>query len=119
LYSALQGVPREMYEAAVVDGATPIQIALRIKVPAIKPAISLATIFTVIGTMQFFTEPAILARFAPDISAGFTPNLYAYSLAFRFSQFHYSAAISFTLALVVFVLSYAFVFNSRRRDARA
>lgn len=119
LYSALQGVPREMYEAAVVDGATPVQIALRIKVPAIKAAISLAGIFTVIGTMQFFTEPAILARFAPDVSAGYTPNLYAYSLAFRFSQFHYSAAISFTLAVVVFVLSYAFVFNSRRREARA
>lgn len=119
LYSALQGVPREMYEAAVVDGATPTQIAWRIKVPAIKPAIALASIFTVIGTMQFFTEPQILARFAPDIASGFTPNLYAYNLAFTFSQFHYSAAISFTLALVVFVLSYAFVFSSRRKEARA
>jgi len=120
LYSALQGVPREMYEAAIVDGASHFQVAWRIKIPAIRAAISLATIFMIIGTMQFFTEPAVLSasRLAPDISAGFTPNLYAYNLAFRFSQFHYSAAISFTLAVVVFVVSYAFVFAGRRREAR-
>ncbi|RZS91431.1 carbohydrate ABC transporter membrane protein 1 (CUT1 family) [Motilibacter rhizosphaerae] len=118
LYAALQGVPREMYEAAVLDGASHVQIALRVKVPAIRQALSLAVIFTVIGTMQFFTEPSIMARFAPDIDAGYTPNLYAYAQAFRFSAFNYSAAISFTLGLVVFVISYAFVFVNRRRAAR-
>jgi multiple sugar transport system permease protein len=119
LYSALQGLPREMYEAAVVDGASPIQIAWHVKVPAIRQAISLAAIFTVIGTMQFFNEPAILARFAPDIDAGYTPNLYAYAQAFRFGSFNYSAATSFALGLTVFVLSYAYVFLTRRRAARA
>jgi multiple sugar transport system permease protein len=119
LYSALQGLPREMYEAAVVDGASPVQIAWHVKVPAIRQAISLAAIFTVIGTMQFFNEPAIMARFAPDIDAGYTPNLYAYSQAFRFSAFNYSAATSFALGLAVFVLSYAYVFITRRRAARA
>ena len=119
LYSALQGLPREMYEAAVVDGASPIQVAWHVKVPAIRQAISLAAIFTVIGTMQFFNEPAILARFAPDIDAGYTPNLYAYSQAFRFGAFNYSAATSFALGLTVFVLSYAYVFITRRRAAHA
>ena len=119
LYSALQGLPREMYEAAVVDGASPVQIAWHVKVPAIRQAISLAAIFTVIGTMQFFNEPAVMARFAPDIGAGYTPNLYAYSQAFRFSAFNYSAATSFALGLAVFVLSYAYVFVSRRRAARS
>jgi multiple sugar transport system permease protein len=119
LYSALQGLPREMYEAAVVDGASPVQIAWHVKVPAIRQAISLAAIFTVIGTMQFFNEPAVMARFAPDIDAGYTPNLYAYSQAFRFSAFNYSAATSFALGLAVFVLSYAYVFVSRRRAGRA
>ncbi|WP_231648518.1 carbohydrate ABC transporter permease [Saccharothrix sp. NRRL B-16348] len=120
LYSALQGVPREMYEAAMIDGASPVQIALRVKVPAIKQAISLAAIFTVIGTMQFFTEPQIMARFAPQISAGYTPNLYAYNQAFAYSDFHYSAAISFALGFLVFVVAYVFVFvNNRRRGKRA
>ncbi|GAB2794909.1 carbohydrate ABC transporter permease [Amycolatopsis magusensis] len=115
LYSALQGVPRELYEAALIDGASQIQLAWRIKVPAIKQAIALATVFTVIGTMQFFVEPYVMSRFAPQISAGYTPNLYAYNQAFAYSDFHYSATISFTLGFVVFVAAYAFVLVSRRR----
>lgn len=115
LYSALQGVPREMYEAAVIDGASQVQIALQVKVPAIRQAISLAAIFTVIGTMQFFVEPYVMSRFAPSISAGYTPNLYAYNQAFAYSDFHYSAAISFALGFVVFVAAYAFVLLTRKR----
>jgi multiple sugar transport system permease protein len=115
LYSALQAVPREMYEAALLDGATQVQIALRVKVPAIRQAIGLAAIFTVIGTMQFFVEPYVMARFAPQISAGYTPNLYAYNQAFAYSDFHYSAAISFALGFVVFVAAYVFVLLTRRR----
>lgn len=115
LYSALQGVPREMYEAALIDGASQVQIALRVKVPAIRQAVALAAIFSVIGTMQFFVEPYVMARFAPQISAGYTPNLYAYNQAFAYSDFHYSAAISFTLGFVVFVAAYAFVLLTRNR----
>jgi multiple sugar transport system permease protein len=115
LYSALQGVPREMYEAALIDGASQVQIAVRIKVPAIGQAIGLAAIFTVIGTMQFFVEPYVMSRFAPQISAGYTPNLYAYNQAFAYSDFHYSAAISFALGFVVFVAAYAFVLLTRKR----
>lgn len=115
LYSALQGVPREMYEAALIDGASQVQIALRVKVPAIRQAVALAAIFSVIGTMQFFVEPYVMARFAPQISAGYTPNLYAYNQAFAYSDFHYSAAISFTLGFVVFVAAYAFVLLTRKR----
>jgi multiple sugar transport system permease protein len=115
LYSALQAVPRENYEAALLDGATQVQIALRVKVPAIRQAIALAAIFTVIGTMQFFVEPYVMARFAPQISAGYTPNLYAYHQAFAYSDFHYSAAISFALGFVVFVAAYAFVLLTRKR----
>ena len=44
---------------------------------------------------------AILARFAPDIDAGYTPNLYAYSLAFVNQEYNYSAAVSFALGAVV------------------
>lgn len=119
LYSALQGVPRESREAAVIDGASQVQVALRIKVPAIRPAIALAAIFSVIGTMQFFTEPYVMARFAPQISAGYTPNLYAYNQAFAYSDFHYSAAISFALGFLVFVVAYVVVLVRRHREARS
>lgn len=118
LYAALQGIPRDIYEAAVVDGARPLQIALRIKVPMISAAIVLATVFTIIGTLQFFAEPLVLQPLNPgSITTYFTPNVYAFNLAFGFQQFNYSAAISFLLGAVVFVGSYIFLFLTRRRSA--
>lgn len=118
IYSALQGLPREMYEAAIVDGANQRQIALRVKLPAIKNAILLTTIFAIIGTMQIFTEPRILSRYTNAVSLGYTPNIYSFNLAFSQSQFNYSAAVSFTLAFVVFVIT-AIVLSVTRRKAKS
>jgi multiple sugar transport system permease protein len=118
LYAALQGVPREVYEAAVIDGARSTQVALRIKVPLISAAIVLVTVFTIIGTLQFFTEPLILQPLNPgSITRSYTPNIYAFNLAFTFQQYNYAAAISFMLGAVVFVGSYLFLFATRRRSA--
>jgi multiple sugar transport system permease protein len=118
LYAALQGIPRDIYESAVIDGATPRQIALRIKVPLISSAIVLCTVFTIVGTLQFFTEPLLLQPLNPGtITTYYTPNLYAYNLAFSYQQYNYSAAISFLLGAVVFVGSYLFLFFNRRRSA--
>ncbi|MFD0661563.1 carbohydrate ABC transporter permease [Thermocatellispora tengchongensis] len=118
LYAALQGVPREVYESARIDGAGPVQIALRIKTPMISSAIVLVTIFTIIGTLQFFTEPLILQPLNPGaITNSYTPNVYAYQQAFSYQQYNYSAAISFLLGAVVFVGSYIFLFATRRRSA--
>jgi multiple sugar transport system permease protein len=115
IYSALQGLSREVYEAAVVDGASQVQIALRVKLPAVKNAILLTGLFAIIGTMQLFTEPNILRRYSNAVSMGYTPNIYSFNLAFAQSQFNYAAAVSFTLALVVFVLTYIFMAISRRK----
>lgn len=115
IYSALQGLPREMYEAAVVDGASQIQIAFRVKLPSIKNAILLTTIFTIIGTMQIFTEPRVLSRYTNAVSNGYTPNIYSFNLAFAQSQFNYSAAVSFTLAIIVFIITAVVLIVTRRR----
>ena len=117
IYSALQGLSREVYEAAIVDGATQVQIALRVKLPAIKNAILLTTIFAIIGTMQIFTEPRILSRYTNAVNNGYTPNIYSFNLAFAQSQFNYAAAVSFTLAIVVFVVT-AIVLGLTRRKGR-
>jgi multiple sugar transport system permease protein len=117
IYSALQGLSREVYEAAIVDGATQVQIAIRVKLPAIKNAILLTTIFAIIGTMQIFTEPRILARYTNAVSNGYTPNIYSFNLAFAQSQFNYAAAVSFTLGLVVFVVT-SIVLAATRRKGR-
>ncbi|MEU6408323.1 sugar ABC transporter permease [Microbispora sp. NPDC046933] len=116
LYAALQGLPRDVYEAAAVDGADQWRIAWRVKVPMIRSALVLTTVFAIIGTLQFFTEVQTLRPIASKaISAGFTPNLYAYNMAFQYSEFEYSAAISFALGAVVFVGSYVFLFVTRKK----
>ncbi|MDX3226255.1 sugar ABC transporter permease [Streptomyces sp. ME19-01-6] len=117
LYAALQGLPREVYEAAKLDGAGQIQTALRIKIPMISSALVLTLMFTIIGTLQFFTEPRVLEPTASSvITPDYTPNLYAYTLAFQYSEFNYSAAISFSLGAVVFIGSYLFLFAARKRS---
>jgi multiple sugar transport system permease protein len=116
LYAALQTVPRELYEAAAVDGAGAWRIARSIKLPALRPALTLTVLFSVIGSFQLFSEPALLQQLAPNvIDRAYTANLYAYSLAFTGQQVNYAAAVSFLLGLVIVAVSYAFLFLASRR----
>jgi len=117
LFAALKGIPEELYEAARVDGASDLQIALKIRIPLIMPAIVLTAIFSIIGTLQLFNEPNILRTVAPTVmGTHFTPNLYVYGLAFGNRQFDYAAAIAFTLALVTAVLSSMVLLTVYRRQ---
>jgi multiple sugar transport system permease protein len=119
MFAALKAIPSELYEAARVDGASGLQIALRIRIPLIAPAIILTFIFSIIGTLQLFNEPRVLHDVAPTIiTPNFTPNLYVYNLAFANRQFDYAAAISFSLALITAVLSSLVLFISYRRSYR-
>jgi multiple sugar transport system permease protein len=119
MFAALKAIPSELYEAARVDGASGLQIALRIRIPLIAPAIILTFIFSIIGTLQLFNEPRVLDAVAPTIiTPNFTPNLYVYSLAFQNRQFDYSAAIAFTLAFITAILSSLVLFVSYRRSYR-
>jgi multiple sugar transport system permease protein len=117
LYAALRTIPTELYEAAAVDGAGQWRIAWSIKIPAIRPAILLTVIFSVIGSFQLFTEPQLLQRLAPSvIDSAYTPNLYAYTLSFTGQEINYAAAVSFLLGLVIVIVSYAVLFITNRRS---
>ncbi len=119
LYAALQAIPPELYEAALVDGATGWKVARYIKIPLIAPALVLTCVFSIIGSLQLFNEPSIMKTLAPDVIGDhYTPNLYAYNLAFNDQQYNYSAAISFTLGAIVFVCSYIFMLVTNRRRLR-
>jgi multiple sugar transport system permease protein len=119
MYAALQAIPPEMYEAARLDGANAWEIARFIKIPLITPAIVLTCIFSIIGSLQLFNEPSIMATLAPTVIGDhYTPNLYAYTLAFTNQQYNYSAAVSFTLGAIVCVCSYLFQLLTNRRRLR-
>jgi multiple sugar transport system permease protein len=118
LYSALQAVPSDIEEAAAICGASPFEIALHIRIPLIAPTILLTAIFSVIGTLQLFNEPQLMKAIAPNIIGDdYTPNIYAYALAFTNQEYNYAAAVSFVLGAFVVVISYTVMFLARRRDA--
>jgi multiple sugar transport system permease protein len=116
LYAALRAIPTELYEAAAVDGAGPWRTAWSVKIPALRPALLLALIFSVIGSFQLFNEPQLLQRLAPNvIDSAYTPNIYAYSLAFTSQDLNYAAAVSFLLGLVIVAVSYSVQLAANRR----
>jgi multiple sugar transport system permease protein len=118
IYAALQGIDPSLYEAAKLDGANWWQVAVRIKVPLVSSALVLILVFALIGTLQFFTEPQVLAPVANGtITPDFTPNIYAFNLAFSYAQFNYASAISFALGIVVFIAVYIFMFATRKRGS--
>jgi multiple sugar transport system permease protein len=116
IFAALKGIDSSIYEAAKIDGANSWQVAFRIKVPMVASALVLILVFALIGTLQFFSEPKILTPLANGaISPTFTPNIYAFNLAFSYSQVNYASAISFALGIVVFICVYIFLFATRRK----
>jgi multiple sugar transport system permease protein len=118
IYAALQGIDPAIYEAAKIDGANARQVAIRIKVPLVTAALVLILVFALIGTLQFFTEPTVLTPMANGaIGPAFTPNIYAYNLAFKFSQINYASAVSFALGIIVFIGVYIFLFLTRKKGS--
>ncbi|ALX65744.1 carbohydrate ABC transporter permease [Microbacterium sp. XT11] len=117
IYAALRSIDPAIYEAARIDGANGWQIATRIKVPMISSSMVMVITFALIGTLQFFTEPTVLRSIASGaLPADYTPNMYAFALAFSYSQFNYASTIAFSLALVVFVGSFGFLFLTRKQN---
>ncbi|NUP64538.1 MAG: sugar ABC transporter permease [Nonomuraea sp.] len=105
-YAALQAVPREVLEAARMDGAGPIRVALRVKLPLIRGAAITALLFTVIGSLQLFNEPMVMDAVSDGIVSTWTPNMYAYAEAFGKNDVGQAAAASLLLAALAAVLSF-------------
>jgi multiple sugar transport system permease protein len=95
-----------------------LRIVKNIKLPAIRGAIVIGIIFSIIGSFQLFNEPNILQTLAPNsISTYFTPNMYAYNLSFAGQQFNYSAAIAIIMGVLTMVVAYVVQLVGSRKDA--
>jgi cellobiose transport system permease protein len=111
--AGMQSIPSELYEAARIDGAGPVQCFRRITLPQLQPIILFTVIMSAIGGMQTFTEPQVLFGSTdatnPDTGgpghAGLTTALYMYREAFDFGQFGYGAAIAWALFLVLLLFT--------------
>ena len=117
LFSALRAIPADLFDAAAVDGASQWRIAWSIKLPALRPAIGLTVIFSLIGAFQLFNEPNLFGLLAPAaIGSDFTPNLYAFNVAFQNQDVNYAAAISFLLGVITVLVSYVVQLIIAKRD---
>ncbi|MFE3138460.1 carbohydrate ABC transporter permease [Streptomyces scopuliridis] len=118
LYSALQAVPRELFEAARLDGASELRIARSIKVPYLRGALVLTGLLSIIQMLQIFNEPALFRNVTPQtVDDAFTPIMIIYNQAFNANNYHYAAALSVLLALILGVASFLFYrFTSKEAD---
>ncbi|XVS61240.1 carbohydrate ABC transporter permease [Actinosynnema sp. CA-299493] len=118
LYSALKVVPNDLYEAAAIDGAGALRTIASVKLPAIRGAVVIATIFSIIGSFQLFNEPNILRSLAPNaISTFYTPNMYAYNLSFGGQQYNYSATVAIVMGVITAVIAYVVQLRGSRKGA--
>lgn len=117
-YASLQAVDRSLLEAAAVDGAGNWRLAFSIKLPLIRASVLLVLLFTIIGSLQLFTEPLLLSGSGSAVTSTWTPNLYAYSAAFQLNDYGRAAAASVLIALIAAVLSFGVTRLANRKGAR-
>jgi multiple sugar transport system permease protein len=117
--TALQTIPKDLYEAATMDGAGRYQQFWYIALPNLKPMIFFGVTLSVIGGLQLFEEPFILTggRGGTD-QAGMTTAIYLYNTAFSFNDFGAASAMSWLLFIVVGVLTWLTNRAFRPRSSR-
>jgi multiple sugar transport system permease protein len=105
--AALQSIPRDLYEAATIDGASSLQQFWFITLPSLKPMMFFGFTLSIIGGLQLFEEPFILtAGSGGTDQAGMTAALYLYRMAFDFNDLGGASAMSWMLFVLVAVLTY-------------
>lgn len=103
--SGLQNIDPGVYEAADIDGASPIKKFFYITIPLLKPIILFVAITSTIGTLQLFDEVMNITGGGPG-NATLTISQYIYNLCFRYNaNFGYAAAVSYVIVIMIVILS--------------
>jgi multiple sugar transport system permease protein len=102
--AGLQDVPRELYEAANIDGASSLRQVWHVTLPSISPVIFFNLIMGIIGTLQVFAIPYIMTSGGPDRATYFY-TMYLYDNAFRYLKMGYASAMAWVQLLIVLGLT--------------
>jgi cellobiose transport system permease protein len=104
--AGLQSIPKVLYEAAKIDGASGVQTFFRITVPILRPIILFTVITSTIGGMQIFTEPQVLVGNDGGVDGGgLTIVLYLFREAFINNYFGYGAAVGWGMFVLIALFS--------------
>ena len=112
--AALQGIPKDYYEAAEIDGAKGWQKLVYIKIPLLRFATFFVATTTLIGWFQFFEEPMIMTNGGP-LGGTNSMALFIYNTGFNISQFGFAAAGSVVLFLIILIMT-LIQFKLRKKD---
>ena len=102
--AGLQDVPRELYEAADLDGAGALAKTWHVTLPCLSPVIFFNVVMGIIGTLQNFTAPFIMTGGGP-VRATYFYSMYLYDNAFRYLRMGYASAMAWVQLLLVFALT--------------
>lgn len=107
LMAGVQGVAKELFEAAAIDGANRWVVFGKITVPMIKPILLYVTVTSLIGGLQMFDLPFLICGGTIGNPSGSTQTvvMYLYKFGFETNQVGYASAISYALFMIIFVLS--------------
>jgi len=112
--AGLQDVPRELYESAEIDGASPLRRLWHVTLPTISPVIFFNLIMAIIGTFQVFTVPYIMTQGGPDRATYFF-SMYLFDNAFNFpGRMGYASAMAWIQLLIILALTGVAFWTSRR-----
>jgi multiple sugar transport system permease protein len=110
MYGALNNISTDVIEAARIDGANAVQIALRIQLPMLRKWIAYMGVMSLAAGTQLFVEPQLLSQASNAVVPNdYSLNQLAYQYAFQQNDFNGAAAISLLLLIVALLLSWVFV----------
>lgn len=102
--SAIQGLPKDIYEAAEMDGANPVVQFFKITIPMLSPTTFFLVITSFISSFQVFGQIQIMTRGGPGTSTHVLVY-YIYTSAFTFYRMGYAASISWILFIILFIIT--------------
>lgn len=105
ILAGLQSIPRSLYEAASIDGATTMKKFFLITIPQLKPVLLFTFVLSTIGSFQLFDEPYNLTNGGPN-NATLTITYYLYNQGFQYFDFGYASAIAYVIVVFIAVLSW-------------
>lgn len=108
LLAGLQGIPEELYEAATIDGASPVRSFFAVTLPLLRPAILVAVTLRSLGALQAFDLPYAMTGGGPG-NATETLPMYIHNYTFRFLDFGYGSALALVLMGIGIVFSVAYL----------
>ncbi|MCY0898884.1 MAG: sugar ABC transporter permease [Firmicutes bacterium] len=111
--AGLQDIPRQLYEQAMVDGASPVRMFVHITIPMLSPIILFNGIMDLIWSMQTFTQPYLMTKGGPMDATLLFP-LYVFQNAFEYLNMGYASALAWLLFLIVMGLTLLTIWLSRR-----